>query len=106
MSPVPRRKALVVLMLALWLGIAPGCSWCRSVGDYYSSSRWHEDLQSAAGVVLVVGFVAVVGIGLVVLGGQEGADLTGLSYTPYAGSRGSSGSYSYRDYYRTKSRMR
>lgn len=109
MSSIPRGRAAVALGLILWLSVASGCSWCRSVGDYYGSSRWHEDLEEAAAAVLVVGFVMAVGIGIVILGSQDGVDLRGMSFgghPAWGGSagRGRSPGYGWSDYYRTMSR--
>lgn len=104
MTAIQRRKTAIVAGLTLWMIVAPGCSWCQSVGDYYSSSQWYEDLGDAAVVTFGVGVLVVVGAGIVFLSGLEGVDLRGLNYQPGYSSGGHRSGYSYSDYYRTMSR--
>lgn len=104
MSPGSRRHTLIALGLCLWISIAPGCSFCRSVGNYYSSSRWYEDLGNTAAAVLVLGFVVVAGVGIAILAARDGVDLGAGGYNPPRTSRATSSGYGWSDYYGTMSR--
>jgi len=53
-----QARFLVAVGLMACLICAPGCSTLRDVRGYYSSSRWYEDLGTAAGFVLIGGAVA------------------------------------------------
>ncbi len=44
-------RVLVTAGLAAALALAPGCSACRSVGNYYSSGRCYDDV----GAILIFG---------------------------------------------------
>lgn len=104
----PLKRVCLAIGLVLWMGVAPGCSWCRSVGKYYSSGEWYEDVEAVAaftGVVAIVG-VFMVGIGYL-LNGQDPSSKSRVSSSLSRGhywQSGRSRGYSYSDYYRTMSR--
>ncbi len=104
MGAMAHRKNAIVPGLMLWMIFAPGCSWYRTVGEYYSSSQWYEDLGDAAAITLGLGLIAAVGIGILILGSQDGVDLSGLRFSQEYSGGGHRSGYSYSDYHRTMSR--
>lgn len=108
-SHTPWKRVALALGLVLWMSAAPGCSFCRSMGHYYSSGEWYEDAKEVGQAVLAVTVVtaAVVGLGILFSSLDREAGSTLSKYQKYGGSssRGKrSGGYGWGDYHRTMSR--
>ncbi len=108
MSVQRHRKVGLALTLVLWMSVAPGCSWFRSVGHYYGSGEWYEDVETVAAITGVVAVVSVIVVGISLLAsGQDpgtGARASSYLFGPSPQRSGRSRGYSYSDYYRSMSR--